>query len=240
MRAFYRDAVRQRRRLHVFLRRRVHRGRDHAAAREVAGVAAVDRQATHRLPRHGREFPTGRREGRGEEGQGAGEPDGDVVLRRHRPRRARDASRARRGRRCSSIRLRDILREELGGTYGVSVGFGNSAPLKGYGADDRVSSAARPTTSTSCMKAVLEGDRAAEARGAVGRRRAEGEGAGAPRPRDHGAAELVLARARCRPCTCSAGTPAGIARRDERTNALTGRCYTRRSRSISRWTATRW
>ena len=33
-----------------------------------------------------------------------------------------------------NIRLREILREELGGTYGVSVGFSNSPPLKGYGA----------------------------------------------------------------------------------------------------------
>ena len=33
-----------------------------------------------------------------------------------------------------SIRLREILREELGGTYGVSAGFTNSPPLKGYGA----------------------------------------------------------------------------------------------------------
>lgn len=32
------------------------------------------------------------------------------------------------------IRLRDILREELGGTYGVSVSFDNPLPLKGYGA----------------------------------------------------------------------------------------------------------
>ena len=32
------------------------------------------------------------------------------------------------------IRLRDILREELGGTYGVSVSYDNSLPLKGYGA----------------------------------------------------------------------------------------------------------
>ncbi|HYB97212.1 MAG TPA: insulinase family protein [Vicinamibacterales bacterium] len=32
-----------------------------------------------------------------------------------------------------NIRLREILREELGGTYGVSVGFSNSPPFKGYG-----------------------------------------------------------------------------------------------------------
>ena len=32
-----------------------------------------------------------------------------------------------------NIRFREILREELGGTYGVTVGFSNSPPLKGYG-----------------------------------------------------------------------------------------------------------
>jgi zinc protease len=32
-----------------------------------------------------------------------------------------------------NIRLREILREELGGTYGVSVGFSNTPPIKGYG-----------------------------------------------------------------------------------------------------------
>jgi zinc protease len=31
------------------------------------------------------------------------------------------------------IRLRDILREELGGTYGVSVSYDNSLPMPGYG-----------------------------------------------------------------------------------------------------------
>jgi len=33
-----------------------------------------------------------------------------------------------------SIRLREILREELGGTYGVSVSYENSLPQPGYGA----------------------------------------------------------------------------------------------------------
>jgi len=32
-----------------------------------------------------------------------------------------------------NIRLREILREDLGGTYGVSVGFSNTPPIKGYG-----------------------------------------------------------------------------------------------------------
>jgi zinc protease len=42
--------------------------------------------------------------------------------------------RARAASQLLGIRLREILREELGGTYGVSVGFDNSPPLKGYGA----------------------------------------------------------------------------------------------------------
>jgi zinc protease len=33
-----------------------------------------------------------------------------------------------------SIRLRDILREELGGTYSVGVSYNNTLPVKGYGA----------------------------------------------------------------------------------------------------------
>jgi zinc protease len=33
-----------------------------------------------------------------------------------------------------SIRLREILREQLGGTYGVSVSYESSLPLPGYGA----------------------------------------------------------------------------------------------------------
>ncbi len=41
--------------------------------------------------------------------------------------------RARAASQLLGIRLREILREELGGTYGVSVGFDNSPPLKGYG-----------------------------------------------------------------------------------------------------------
>jgi zinc protease len=41
--------------------------------------------------------------------------------------------RARASAQVLSIRLREILREELGGTYGVSVGFTNSPPLEDYG-----------------------------------------------------------------------------------------------------------
>ena len=31
------------------------------------------------------------------------------------------------------MRLRDILREELGGTYSVGVGYSNTSPQPGYG-----------------------------------------------------------------------------------------------------------
>ena len=44
-----------------------------------------------------------------------------------------DMHQARAAAQVLGIRLRDILREELGGTYGVSVGFDNTLPLKGYG-----------------------------------------------------------------------------------------------------------
>jgi zinc protease len=41
--------------------------------------------------------------------------------------------RARAASQVLNIRLREILREELGGTYGVNVGFSNTPPIKGYG-----------------------------------------------------------------------------------------------------------
>ena len=48
-----------------------------------------------------------------------------------------------------NIRLREILREELGGTYGVGVGFTQHAADEGLRHDGGSSSAARPRTSTS-------------------------------------------------------------------------------------------
>ena len=77
-------ALRQRRRLHVLHRRGLHRGRRRPDGGAVAGVAAVQRPASHRLPRHEARVPGRRASGRGGEGQGTGQPDGDVVLRRHR------------------------------------------------------------------------------------------------------------------------------------------------------------
>lgn len=41
--------------------------------------------------------------------------------------------RARAASQVLTIRLREILREEMGGTYGVGVGFSNTPPVKGYG-----------------------------------------------------------------------------------------------------------
>ena len=54
-----------------------------------------------------------------------------------------------------SMRLRDILREQLGGTYGVSVNYGNIAPQKGYGTMT-VSFGSAPDRVDTLQKAVLD------------------------------------------------------------------------------------
>ena len=54
-----------------------------------------------------------------------------------------------------SIRLRDILREQLGGTYGVNVSYGNTAPQKGYGAMN-VAFGSAPDRVDALQKAVVE------------------------------------------------------------------------------------
>jgi len=53
------------------------------------------------------------------------------------------------------MRLRDILREQLGGTYGVSVNYGNTAPQKGYGTMT-VSFGSAPDRVEGLQKAVLD------------------------------------------------------------------------------------
>lgn len=53
------------------------------------------------------------------------------------------------------IRLRDLLREQLGGTYGVSVNYGNTAPQKGYGTMN-VSFGSAPDRVESLQKAVVD------------------------------------------------------------------------------------
>ncbi len=53
------------------------------------------------------------------------------------------------------MRLRDILREQLGGTYGVSVNYGNTAPQKGYGTMT-VSFGSAPDRVEALQKAVLD------------------------------------------------------------------------------------
>jgi len=53
------------------------------------------------------------------------------------------------------MRLRDILREQLGGTYGVSVNYGNTAPQKGYGTMT-VSFGSAPDRVEALQKAVID------------------------------------------------------------------------------------
>lgn len=54
-----------------------------------------------------------------------------------------------------SIRLRDLLREQLGGTYGVSVNYVNTAPQKGYGSMN-VSFGSDPTRIDALQQAVVD------------------------------------------------------------------------------------
>jgi zinc protease len=53
------------------------------------------------------------------------------------------------------IRLRDILREQLGGTYGVNVSYGNVIPQKGYGAIN-VQFGSAPDRVEALQKAVVD------------------------------------------------------------------------------------
>jgi hypothetical protein len=82
-----------------------------------------------------------------------------------------------------NIRLREILREEMGGTYGVGVGFSNTPAVR-----------QRPGERRQDGGRHARGNRAAQERRAVQRRCRQGEGAGAPRPRDQRQAERLLAR----------------------------------------------
>ena len=103
-----------------------------------------------------------------------------------------------------NIRLREILREEMGGTYGVGVGFSNTPPREGlrhHGGAVRQRAGERRQDG----RRHAEGNRAAQDRRAVARRCQQGQGARTPRPRDQYASRTPTGWARCRPCTCTAG-----------------------------------
>ncbi len=71
------------------------------------------------------------------------------------------------------IRLRDILREELGGTYGVSVAYDNSLPQHGLRLDDRAVRQ-RPREHREAHGRSAEGGRASEEPGARARTTSRG------------------------------------------------------------------
>ena len=91
-----------------------------------------------------------------------------------------------------SIRLREILREELGGTYGVSVGYDNSLPLPGYGAMV-VQFGSAPENVETLTKAVFAEVERLKSQGPSADDVGQGEGDGEAGPRDQRAAEPVLA-----------------------------------------------
>ena len=117
------------------------------------------------------------------------------------------------------MRLRDILREQLGGTYGVSVNYGNTAPQKGYGTMT-VSFGSAPDRVEGLQKAVLD---------EVARLRTDGPSADdLQKVQEMERRELETSATQNQYWLGSLQTvhmlgwdPGGIARRLERTNALT-------------------
>ncbi len=65
-----------------------------------------------------------------------------------------EAHRARAATQVLQMRLRDILREELGGTYSVGVGYSDNSPVPGYGSTS-VQFGSSPENAESLTKAVL-------------------------------------------------------------------------------------
>ena len=117
------------------------------------------------------------------------------------------------------MRLRDILREQLGGTYGVSVNYGNTAPQKGYGTMT-VSFGSAPDRVELLQKAVLdevtrlrtEGPSADDLQKVQEMERRELETSATQNPYWLGSLQTVH---------MLGWDAAGISRRLERTNALT-------------------
>ena len=230
MQRFYRGPIRQRRRLHLLHRRRVLGGRHHAVAGAmVASLPSTGKKtSTFKDVRH--PLPDGGVKEDGDKGQRAARPDGDLVLRRHQARRARDASRPRRGR-VLGIRLREILREQLGGTYGVSVGYRHSLPRRLWHDDRAVRQLAREHREADRRRARPKWS-GCEAR-ARRRRRGEVQETGAPRPRDLAASEQLLDGSLQTVHLLGWDPTASRAARSHRV-AHRRKCCTRPSRSTSR------
>jgi zinc protease len=118
-----------------------------------------------------------------------------------------------------NIRLREILREELGGTYGVSVGFSNSPPLKGYGAME-IQFGSSPDNVDKLVNAALK---------EIARLKAEGPSADdvakvkelERRDLETNAKQNSYWLGSMQTVSLYGWDPAGIARRDQRTERLT-------------------
>ena len=136
-------ALRQRRRLHVLHGRRVQGRRGAAARRALCRLAAVDRQAGQPVQGRRHQFPTDSREGARRERQGAEGRDASSSFFADPPIEENEQTRVEAATDVLEIALRDILREELGETYGVSVGL-SQARRSAAAATSRSASAARP------------------------------------------------------------------------------------------------
>ena len=169
---------------------------------------------------------------------GAAEPDGDQLLRRSAVRPGRSRSGSSRPTRCSTPYCATSLREDLGQTYTVSVGLDQSLPQRGDGYI-AVNFGAAPGKHRGDDDRVLD---------AVKQLQADGPSADLVAQRAKRRASRLRERLRqnsywMRPSADDSHArrqPGEIVTRtaaDRRRHA--GRPCRRRSRSISRWTATR-
>ena len=136
------------------------------------------------------------------------------------------------------IALRDILREELGETYSVSVGLSQRLPQRG-GGHIAVSFGAAPDNIDKMIDRVLQEVARLQKEGPSADLTNRAKESGAPRTTRRRQAERLLARTpavgqAARPRPVADPAPAGAHRRGD-----AGRSSRSRSRSTSRWIATR-
>ena len=152
--AFYRQVLRQRRRLHVLLRRRLQGGGRGAARRAIPRRPALEREEDRR-PSWTAAWPSRRRRsGRGWR---------RAWSRRARPRSPSSRTPASRRWRCTTRGPRPACcaaacatscARSCRGTYGASVGYSDQAPLPGYGTE-AISFGSAPDSVEKLEKAAL-------------------------------------------------------------------------------------
>ena len=193
--AFYRAAVRERRRLHVLHGRRVQGRRRRCRCSRVRRLAAVDRQAHRRTFKDLGDPLSRRRSQRARSRRDASrEPDGHQLLRRSAAGPGRAGAHHRRDDGAARSRCATSLREELGQTYTVSVGLSQSLPQRG-GGHIQVNFGAAPENIEAMTDRVMQEVKRLQEEGPSRGSDVAREGIGAARLRNVAAGERLLAAA---------------------------------------------